>query len=158
MCHDAIMELPHDTGYYVTLAARAFKRVAEARMRPLGLGVAHMPVLIALSENGALTQRDIAQRTHIEQPTAAALLQRMEAAGWIERSPDPRDRRASRISLSATARAVLPKALRLRQDSIAAATAGLSAAEVEQLQDLLGRVLDNLDAMVDAQVDVGTGT
>ena len=72
------------------------RRAGERRWRPLGLGVAHIPVLVCLAEEGALTQTEIAQRTHVEQPTAAALLQRMDKAGLLERSPDPRDRRATR--------------------------------------------------------------
>lgn len=144
------MDIDHDTGYSVTLTARAFMRVAEARLRPLGLGVAHVPALVALAEEGALTQREIAQRTRVEQPTAAALLQRMSAAGLIERSPDPRDRRSAHIHLSTRAKAVLPEALRLLGHADAAATTGLSATEIEVLHDLLQRVLANLDAMIES--------
>jgi len=143
------MDIDHDTGYSVTLTARAFMRVAEARLRPLGLGVAHVPVLVALAEEGPLTQRELAQRTRVEQPTAAALLQRMDAAGLIIRSPDPRDRRSTRISLSARADAVLPEALRLLTEVNSAATAGLSAAELEALHDVLQRLLANLDTMIE---------
>ena len=145
------MNIDHDTGYSVTLTARAFMRVAEARLRLIGLGVAHVPALVALAEEGSLTQREIAQRTHVEQPTAAALLQRMSAAGLIDRSPDPDDRRSTRITLSRRAHVVLPDALRLLGQANTAATAGLSAAEVEVLHDLLRRVLANLDAMIEGQ-------
>lgn len=142
------MDIDHHTGYSVTLTARAFMRVAEARLRPLGLGVAHVPVLVALGEEGALTQREIAQRTHVEQPTAAALLQRMSSAGLIERSPHPRDRRSTRITLSGHGDAVLPEALRVLGNANSAATDGLSSAEIELLHELLRRVLANLDTMI----------
>jgi MarR family transcriptional regulator for hemolysin len=143
------MDIDHDTGYTVTLTARAFMRLAEARLRPLGLGVAHVPALVALAEEGALTQREIAQRTRVEQPTAAALLQRMHAAGLIEKSPDPLDRRSTRISLSPHAEAVLPEALRLLGQADSAATADLSTAEIAVLHDLLRRVLANLDTLIE---------
>lgn len=143
------MDIDRDTGYFVTRTARAFMRVAEAQLRPLGLGVAHIPVLICLAEEGSLTQAEIAQRTHVEQPTAAALLQRMAKAGLIETSPDPRDRRATRIGLSARAEELLPGALDRLGRSNGEATAGLSAAEIATLHDLLRRVLANLVAMID---------
>jgi DNA-binding MarR family transcriptional regulator len=148
------MNIDRDTGYFVTRTARAFMRVAEAQLRPLGLGVAHIPVLVCLGEEGALTQAEIAQRTHVEQPTAAALLQRMDKAGLLERSPDPRDRRATRISLSARARKLLPEALDLLKLSNGEATAGLSRAEIETLHALLRRVLANLVAMIDRGQDL----
>ena len=53
------MNIDYDTGYFVTRTARAFMRVAEAQLRPLGLGVAHIPVLLCLAEEGALTQANI---------------------------------------------------------------------------------------------------
>lgn len=147
------MDIQHDTGYSVTLTSRAFMRMAEAALRPMGLGVAHAPALVALAEAGELTQREIARRTRVEQPSAAALLQRMDSAGLIEKSPDPHDRRATRIRLSAHAHVVLPEALRRLRDVDTAATAGLSAHEVEVLHDLLARVLSNLDTMIEGQND-----
>lgn len=138
------MAIDHDTGYFVTRTARAFMRVAEAQLRPIGLGVAHIPVLVCLAEEEPLTQADIAHRIHVEQPTAAALLQRMTKAGLIERSPDPQDRRATRISLSTHARKVLPNALELLATSNRAGTADLSNAEINVLHALLRRVLANL--------------
>lgn len=143
------MDPMEDTGYSVTRTARAFMRVAERRLRPLRLGVAQVPVLVALDREKSLTQTEIAERTQVEQPTAAALLQRMARAGLIERSPDPHDRRATRISLSSHARQVLPQALELLGQADAEARAGLTDEEAATLQDLLDRVLANLVAMVD---------
>lgn len=151
------MDIDRDTGYFVTRTARAFVRIAEARLRPLGLGVAHVPVLVCLAEEGSLTQAEIVQRTHVEQPTTAALLQRMAKAGLIETSPDPRDRRATRIGLSARAEEVMSGALDLLGQANGEATAGLSAAEIETLHDLLRRVLANLVAMMDDRGRVVSG-
>jgi DNA-binding MarR family transcriptional regulator len=143
------MDISRDTGYFVTRTSRAFVRVTEARLRPQRIGVAHLPALVCLAEEGSLTQAEIARRTHVEQPTAAALLQRMDGAGLIEKSPDPHDRRVTRISLSAHAREVMPAALELLGHVNAEATAGLSAAEIATLHDLLSRVLANLVTMAD---------
>ncbi len=143
------MAIDYDTGYYVTRTARAFMRVADARVRPLGLGVAHLPVLVCLAEDGPLTQTEIARRVHVEQPTAALLLQRMAKAGLIDRSPDPHDGRATLVTLSDHARGLLPDALALLTAANEAATADLSDAEVVVLRDLLGRVLVNLTTTID---------
>ena len=121
--------------------------VAEARLRRLG--VAYAPVLVALAEDDGLTQAEIAQRTHIEQPTAAALLQRMAKPGLLDRSPHPSDRRASRIALPARSVELLPQAPDRLTRTNDEATAGLTAREVATLHDLLGRVLDNLDGMIE---------
>ena len=69
--------------------------------------MAYLPVAIALEENGSLLQKQLAERAHVEQPTMAALLVRMERDGLISREALPDDKRSSRISLSAKAKAFL---------------------------------------------------
>ncbi|MDI1290151.1 MAG: MarR family transcriptional regulator [bacterium] len=149
------MNLERDTAYYVALASRAFTRMAESRLRPLGVGVAHIKVMTGLADTASMSQREIAAYAHIEQPTAAALIQRMDAAGLIDRAPDPSDRRSTQISLSSLGAELLPEALALRSSVVAEATASFTAAEVKTLNGLLARLLVNLDSMVDEAVERG---
>ena len=37
-------------GHLISLAARGFARLSEARLKPLGFGVGHLPVLVALQD------------------------------------------------------------------------------------------------------------
>src|ERR1700738_1405498 len=98
-------------GHLISLAARGFARLSEARLKPLGFGVGHLPVLVALRDGRASTQRDLAHFAKIEQPPMAQMLARMERDGLISRVPDPADRRSSRITLTAAAEARLPDAV-----------------------------------------------
>lgn len=153
------MDIRPGTGADVARTARAFTRLAETRLRPLGLGVASVPVLVHLAQEGPLTQAQIAARLGVEQPSAATLLQRMTRDGLVERDPDPHDRRAVRISLSARAEQAMPGALAERDRADAQATAGLSGDEVTVLRALLARVRDNLAAVEDEEraATVGSG-
>ena len=98
-------------GHLISLAARGFARLSEARLKPLGFGVGHLPVLVALQDGRASTQRDLARFAKIEQPPMAQMLARMERDGLIQRAPDPADGRSSRITLTKAARARLPEAI-----------------------------------------------
>ena len=80
-------------GHLISLAARGFARLSEARLKPLGFGVGHLPVLVALQDGRASTQRDLARFAKIEQPPMAQMLARMERDGLIQRTPDPADGR-----------------------------------------------------------------
>lgn len=117
----------------------------EQRLRPLDFGFAYIPVVIALSENGALRQKDLAERSHVEQPTMAALLARMERDGLISRDADPIDKRASQISLSKKAKTRLPSAKDGLTEIAEKAMKGLSDGERATLIALLRRVVNNLD-------------
>src|SRR3954468_8212858 len=85
-------------GHLISLAARGFARLSEARLKPLGFGVGHLPVLVALQEGRADTQRDLARFAKIEQPSMAQVLARMERDGLIQRTPDAADGRSHRVA------------------------------------------------------------
>ena len=92
------------------MAARGFARLSEARLKPLGVGVGHLPVLVALQDGQTGSQRDLARFARIEQPSMAQMLARMERDGLIRRTPDPAGGRSSQTSLTETARTRLPDA------------------------------------------------
>src|ERR1700761_9787251 len=90
-------------GHLVSLASRGFTRLSEARLKPLGFGVGHLPVLVALRDGQASTQRDLARFARIEQPPMAQMLARLERDGLLQRAPDPADGRSSHIRLTEAA-------------------------------------------------------
>lgn len=134
-------------GHLISLAARGFARLSEARLKPLGFGIGYLPVLVALEEGRAETQRDLARFAKIEQPSMAQMLVRMERDGLIERTPDPADGRSSRISLTDTARTRLPEACVELFRGNGEAMVGFSDEEVAQFIALLGRLIENLDRL-----------
>lgn len=134
-------------GHLISLAARGFARLSEARLKPLGFGVGHIPVLIALQTGTAKTQRDLARFARVEQPPMAQMLTRMERDGLIRRTPDPDDGRSSLIALTDTASATLPEACETLFAGNREALEDFSKEEGDQLVSLLGRLIANLDRM-----------
>lgn len=137
-------------GHLISLAARGFARLSEARLKPLGFGVGHLPVLVALQTGRADTQRDLARFAQIQQPPMAQMLTRMERDGLIRRTPDPDDGRSSRIALTDLALARLPAAIATLFRGNSDAVAGFTDEEVAQLVVLLDRLITNLDRLIDA--------
>jgi MarR family transcriptional regulator, transcriptional regulator for hemolysin len=132
-------------GHLISLAARGFSRLSEARLKPLGFGVGHLPVLVALRDGRASTQRDLALFAKIEQPPMAQMLARMERDGLIRRALDPTDARVRRITLTKAAEARLPDALAVLLQGNREVLHDFTAEEVRLLVDLLTRLIANLD-------------
>jgi MarR family transcriptional regulator, transcriptional regulator for hemolysin len=137
-------------GHLISLAARGFARLSEARLKPLGFGVGHLPVLVALQDGQASTQRDLARFAKIEQPPMAQMLARMERDGLIKRTPDPQDGRSSRITLTKAAEARLPDAVAVLLRGNNEVLRGFTRAETRQLVDMLTRLIENLDRIANA--------
>ena len=134
-------------GHLISLVSRGFTRLSDARLKPLGFGVGHLPVLVALRDGEASTQRDLARFARTEQPPMAQMLARMERDGLISRKPDPTDGRSQKIALTEAALARLPKAIAVLFQGNREALDGFSEAEAEQFVDMLGRLLVNLDRL-----------
>lgn len=144
-------------GHLISLAARGFARLSEARLKPLGFGIGHLPVLVALQDGGASTQRDLARFARIEQPPMAQMLARMERDGLIEREPDPADGRSTRITLTEIARARLPEAVTVLLEGNKEALSGFTAEETTVLVTLLSRLIANLDHIASSRTwDAGS--
>jgi MarR family transcriptional regulator, transcriptional regulator for hemolysin len=139
------------TGHLISLAARGFTRLSEARLKPLGFGVGYVPVLVALTNGRAATQRDLARFARMEQPSMAQMLVRMERDDWIRRVPDPADGRSSLVSLTKLAEARLPEACAVLFQGNREALDGFTAKETAQLAALLTRLTANLDRIASAE-------
>jgi MarR family transcriptional regulator for hemolysin len=138
-------------GHLISLAARGFTRLSESRLKPLGFGVGHLPVLVALQNGEASTQRDLARFAKVEQPPMAQMLARMERDGLIKRTPDPADGRSSRIVLTSAAQDRMPAAKATLFQGNREALAGFTETETTQFVDLLTRLIGNLDRIASAE-------
>jgi MarR family transcriptional regulator, transcriptional regulator for hemolysin len=147
----SVSEVLSTPGHLISLAARGFARLSEARLKPLGFGVGHLPVLVALREGQAKSQRDLARFARIEQPSMAQMLARMERDGLICRMPDPADGRSSQITLTETAQSRLPQACETLFQGNRDALNGFTDEEATQLVAMLTRLIANLDIAVSAE-------
>lgn len=131
--------------HLINRAARLLTRWGDERFAALGLAVAQVPVLAALKDGRALTQKELAYLARIEQPTMTHLLARMERDGLVKRTANPADKRSSLVSLTPLALGKLPEAKIMLMEGNAAALRGFTAEEIAVLSSLLRRVVRNLD-------------
>lgn len=152
-----VLETP---GHLIGVAARSFARLSDARLRPLGFGIGHVPVLMALRDGRASTQRDLARLAKIEQPSMAQMLARMERDGLVRRRPSDDDRRSSHVVLTSLARKRLPDAVAELLEGNRDALRGFTDAEVATLLVLVERLIANLETLTgtaDAKLIVEEG-
>jgi MarR family transcriptional regulator, transcriptional regulator for hemolysin len=138
-------------GHLISLAARGFARLSEARLKPHGFGVGQLPVLVALQDGKASTQRDLARFAKVEQPPMAQMLARMERDGLIARTRDPADGRSSHIVLTSAAQQRMPEAIKTLFQGNREAMTGFTPVEAGQFVDLLTRLIENLDRIASAE-------
>jgi MarR family transcriptional regulator for hemolysin len=142
------MTLTRETsaGYMTNWAARLFTRELERQLAPTGIAPAYMPVLFALADGGTLTQKELARRAAVEQPTMAMTLNRMLRDGMITRQPDPADRRCTLVTLTPLALGKIDAVEGVASAINALALDQLAPDERHQFLALLGKVIAVLEA------------
>jgi DNA-binding MarR family transcriptional regulator len=139
------MESPYQ-GVAVLLVdvARLLRRNFNRRAQALGLTQPQWQALARLSQNQGMNQACLADLLEVQPITLARLVDRLEAAGWVERRPDPDDRRAQRLFLTAQVEPLLDDMRSFSSATREEALAGLSDAERGQLIETLKAVKSNL--------------
>jgi DNA-binding MarR family transcriptional regulator len=133
-------------------ALRAFKRAIMLHRRLLmavlasegPIHPAQAGCVQVLSERDGASQSDLAEALHVSRPTVTVMLQRMEAAGLVERRPDAADSRVTRVYLTEQGRA-LAERMRAAFGEIVALSIGRLP---EDERSELARPLEKLNAEV----------
>ena len=118
----------------------ACERVLTERCAAAGLTLAQHDVLAVLLREGAQRQNRLAERLFVTKSNVTALLSRMERDGLIERTPDPDDARAKRVSPTLEGRVRAEAAMAAQEEVARGMIAQLTEAERTAMGEMMRRV------------------
>ncbi len=131
-------------GFLINDVARLLRRNFDRRVRPLDLSQAQWQALAYLSRQEGVNQITLAESLEIQPITLARLIDRLQEAGWVERRPDPADRRAFKLYLTPMAQPLLSQMWSIAMETREDALSGLSVAARSDLIATLRTVKSNL--------------
>jgi len=127
---------------------RALRRAARQGLAVAPLPTAQVELLRVVRLQPGTSVREAAQQLGVAANTVSTLVNRLVAAGLLERGQDPDDRRAARLGLTPLARRRVALWRDQREQALAAALAELDAEEREAVAralPALHRVLQALE-------------
>jgi DNA-binding MarR family transcriptional regulator len=126
----------------LTVARRLRARLPEGRIDP-----AQMFVLHHVAARGSLRVSALADAMGLDASTASRHVRQLEEAGYLARTGDPDDRRASQVRLTRRGRAALDQALRARAAVVDRAVADWPDEDRAALTTLMTRLTESLDRL-----------
>jgi DNA-binding MarR family transcriptional regulator len=123
----------------IQFQSRLERLMAEA-LSAHGLTLPQFDVLMTLCHGDGITQQDLAEHLLVTKANVVGLLDRISAAGWVERRRDPEDRRANRIYLTEAGRKLAAEARPGQQALLKRLFEGWNEAEFRQMYGLLERL------------------
>ncbi len=140
-------------GFVLHDVARLMRKRFEQRARKIGLTRSQWQVLSKLAINEGIHQKGLADLLEIESITLVRLLDGMQERGLVERRPHPTDRRMTLLYLTSESHPLLQVMQTLGEQTRNETMIDFSAAESLQLQQLLGRMRENLLHACDQPVE-----
>jgi len=92
------------------MADRVITKVYDDALRPLGLKVTQMSMLVVAADRGLIRQSEVGARLHLDDSTLSRNLERMRVKGWLEEVPAD-DARVHSYRLTGAGRSLLEGAL-----------------------------------------------
>lgn len=136
-----------NVGVLMFVAHRAIEQRVLAALHAAGFDdttVAQGRVFARVGEGGTRLT-DLAEMAQVTKQTAGFLVDRLEAAGYVERVPDPSDARARLVRIAERGRRAQQCAARAEREVEAEWEAHLGVREMARLRGLMGRLRDVTD-------------
>lgn len=132
--------LQREVGYHLK---RAYVHVIETfhrELREFSLRPGEFSVLCVLDENSGVTAKKLSRTLNIAPPNLVGLLENLERRDLIGRVPNPLDRRSQLLQLTDLGKQNLVQAQKRALRAQNVAVSAISAAEREQLINLLKKI------------------
>jgi DNA-binding MarR family transcriptional regulator len=122
-------------------AAHAAEAEVESKLNAIGLSLAKLLALKALSDAGdSLPLGQLAERLSCVKSNITQLVDRLEADGLVARQPDPHDRRTKLAALTSAGRKAVNEGKRVQQETERDLFKRLTRDEAQQLSTLLAKM------------------
>ena len=128
---------------HVKRAEQAIQVAMESVVRDVGLTSAQQAAMAVLSDNPGINAAELARRCAVTPQTMNGVLMRLEARGFVDRTPHPEHGTLIEVKLTHTGRAVFEEADAVVDKLDGWLTAGLSPADIALARDVLDRMADN---------------
>lgn len=135
----------HDrlTGLFGRLEALGLGR---PRLAQVGLSLPQFGLLASVWRQPGIRVHQIAEILGVTMPTVSVAARKLEQGGWLERKPDPEDKRSLQLFLSAKANVLAKQVVSHRRKAIGDFMDALSIEEQDLLLSLLEKAITNLEA------------
>ncbi|MDE1892858.1 MAG: MarR family transcriptional regulator [Pseudomonadota bacterium] len=134
-------------GYLLNDVTLLIRKHFDRRAVKFGLTRAQWRATKMLHHREGLRQTELAELLEMEPIAVGRVVDRLQAAGFVERRADPRDRRAWRLYTTEQAQVIVDDMELIARDLRRDASRGIGYDELQQALSVIGRIKENLQAL-----------
>ena len=133
-------------GFLIHDVSRLRRTLFDREMRPLGVTHAQWWTLAQLSRGGSagMAQAELARLLGLGKVAVSGMVERLEAAGLVERRPDPANGRIKRVLMTPRGRETIDRMRRIGRAVNAAVFDGLTSEQIATTEHALATLRRNI--------------
>lgn len=134
-------------GYLTGIASRLLNNILASRFKAAGIDMTseQWGAIIILLNEGAMTQRQLGERLHLEKSSVSRLTDGLEKRGWITRAKAPSDSRQRLVTPTPKALKTAEQCATIAREIHEEAELGMSVSEMMASRFLLASIIRNLE-------------
>lgn len=127
-------------GFLIHDVSRMRRSAYDQFMKPLGITRAQWWVLAHLSRHDGMMQTQLADVLEVGKASLGDVIESLEGAGWVQRRPDPADKRAKRVYLTKPAQTLIKRMTVMENDFNSQILSDLGHEEITDLIRVLVKI------------------
>lgn len=139
--------LDDSLGYQLGVTYRKTLHTLIQRFKPYDITPEQFTVLVRLSEEDGIHQKELASRTARDQPTLTRILDLLERKGMIRKETDPSDRRAFLLFVTKEGEKIIDILTPIEQSYNRELFSGMNREDIEKFRHSLELLLKNAERL-----------
>ncbi|WP_225730648.1 MULTISPECIES: MarR family winged helix-turn-helix transcriptional regulator [unclassified Nocardia] len=128
-------------GYLLKHAQLRYLELTTRELEPIGISPHQWAALNCLDQQRGRSQKEVADLLGVDRTTMVALIDQLQARGWVKREPQPDDRRKNTVGLTEEGRDMLDRGADVIDGCERKFLAALENPDAEQLRRALLTVI-----------------
>ena len=135
------------TGPLMGKLHRSLRRNYDRQLKEFGLTPCQFEVLITLWEEDNILSSELGKRVSRDGPTITGVIDRMERKMLVKRKRDSNDRRVVKVVLTSKSKGMKEQLSVTNKQILERITENLTSKEINQLETLLLKMINNVEEM-----------
>lgn len=124
--------------------SRNIQSILNSKLSNMSIQSGQHDFFYVISKNEGITQKDLSEKLNIGKSTTAKAVKQLMKQGYIYRKKDEEDKRFERLFLTESGKEIAPQVSKIFQEVIDITTRGLTGEEIEVVESLLNKILNNV--------------
>jgi len=148
------LDFENSPGLAIKNASKSLERALDIELRgQYGLSGGQWKVILVLSIQNGLSQKDLAERIFVDSTTLVPIIDGMEKKGLVERKTDPNDRRNNNVFLTAKSEPIVDPIIEIILRMRKIFFKNISEDDLEFTRNTLKKITANADSYITKSED-----